>query len=545
MKKVLALLLAALMLVGFAACSDGDEPVQSSDPSATSSEEALAALPNVAGQPVEEALAALTAAGYTNVKTVSAHKDGVAKDVVIAQSRTADAVYDADTLILLQVSNGLSAEESAKTPIEDPLLAERETLSAGANADYQPLNYDNIKGIWLSQLDLIPAYYDYDNEVQRTEDDYAAKIDKIMSNIKDSGFNTVFVQVHPDCDSMYVSALYPWSDYFNGNSNRDQNQALLSDDAKVLADRSYGNTSLYDPMPIMIEAAHKYGLSFQAWINPMRAYALDEVAYVNDSYTIKQWYNDEEKGSTYLFQTKTRLYLNPAYEEVRQYIVDVAVEICRYYDVDGIHLDDYFYPDTNTKYDKEAFNAQKDSDGSFDNILAFRRNNVNLLVKALHDAVKAENKDMLFGISPGGNIQTNMNTLCADVETWCTTDGYIDYIMPQIYWGFDHATAAFDEMSDKWITLTTAESVDVIIGTCMHKIGKEDTYAGEDGKTEWIDKDDVLKRSFEWIEKNKEYVDGACVFSYQYLFDVLTGEQVEYTKAQADNFLPVMQALAW
>lgn len=545
MKKIIALLLAALMLVGFAACSDGDEPAQSSDPSATSSEEAVNELPSVVGKTAEEAVAAISAAGYTNVKTVYAHKDGVAKDVVIAQSKTADAVYDADALILLQISNGLSAEDSAKTPIEDPLLAGRETLSAGANADYQPLNYDNIKGIWLSQLDLIPAYYDYDNEVQRTEDDYVAKIDKIMSNIKDCGFNTVFVQVHPDCDSMYVSSLYPWSDYLNGNSNRNQNQVLLSDDAKVLADRSYGNTSLYDPMPIMIEAAHKYGLSFQAWINPMRGYALDEVAYVNDSYTIKQWYNDEEKSSTYLFQTKTRLYLNPAYEEVRQYIVDVAVEICRYYDVDGIHLDDYFYPDNNTQYDKTAFNAQKDSEDGFDNVLAFRRNNVNLLVKALHDAVKAENKDMLFGISPGGNIQTNMTSLCADVETWCSTDGYIDYIMPQIYWGFDHATAAFDAMCDKWITLTTAESVDVIIGTCMHKIGKEDTYAGEDGKTEWIDKDDILKRSFEWIERNKEYVDGTCVFSYQYLFDVLTGEQVEYTKAQADNYLPVMQALAW
>lgn len=541
MKRTLSLLLALLVLLSLAACTgeaeDSGESVDSSE------QEAL--LPNVAGKTAEEALSLLNEAGYVNVKTVLAHKAGVAEGTVIAQSRSADSPCDVNELIILQVSNGLTAEESAKTPIADPLLESREELSAGANSDYKPVNYENVVGIWLSQLDLIPAYYDYENDVQRPQDDYAARLDRIMSNIKESGFNTVFVQVHPDCDSMYLSSLYPWSDYLNGNSNRDQYQALLSADTAVLADRSYGNTSLYDPLPIMIDAAHKHGLSFQAWINPMRAYALDEVAYVNDSYKIKQWYNDEEKKSTYLFQTASRLYLNPAYEEVGQYIVDVAVELCRYYDVDGIHMDDYFYPDKGAFYDKAAFDAQKDDENGFTSFIEFRKYNVNLLVKAIYNAVKAENKDMLFGISPGGNISRNMSEICADVQTWCKYEGFIDYIIPQIYWGFDHKSAAFDKMCQQWISMKTADSVDLIIGISMHKIGKSDSYAGDMGKNEWIEKSDILKRSYEWVGNNLNDIDGTCLFSYQYMFDVLTGERVEYTKAETDGFLPVMQGISW
>lgn len=534
------------MLISFASCAeDGSEA--SVDNSVSSSEDSVdenpvntVALPDVKGQKASEALKMLSDAGYTNVKTVLAHKEGIAKDLVIAQSKTPLKNYGVNDLIVLQVSNGLTAAESAKTPIEDPLLAEREKLDQGANSDYKPLNYDNMKGMWLSQLDLIPVYYDYENDVQRTEDDFAARIDLIMKNLKDSGFNTVVVQVHPDCDSMYLSEYYPWSDYLNGNSNRNQNQNLLNEDAADFTKRAYGNTSMYDLMPIMIDAAHKYELSFQAWINPMRAYSIDEIEYVNDSYLIKQWYNDPEKSQTYLFNTTRRIYLNPAYEDVRNYIVSVATEICRYYDVDGVHMDDYFYPAADPTYDKAAFEAQSE----FLTVKDFRKNNVNVLVKAIYDAVKAENKDMLFGISPGGNIETNMNTLSADVQTWCSTAGYVDYICPQIYFGFEHSTVPFDKLSQRWIDMNTEESVKMILGIGMHKIGRYDQYAGA-GAFEWEDNSDILKRSMEWVKNNTATVDGICMFSYQYMFDALTGAKVEYTAAEVDGYLPVMQSLKW
>jgi len=540
MKKLLSTLLILAFLLSFGACG-GDQTETSSESSEESVDENpvnTVVLPDVKGQTSEDALKMMTDAGYTNVKTVAAHKEGTKKGEVIAQSKTAGVTYGVNDLIVLQVSNGLTAKESASTVIEDPLLAEREELDVGANADYKPLNYDNMKGMWLSQLDLIPVYYDYEKEVQRTEDDYAGKIDVIMKNLKENGYNTVVVQVHPDCDSMYLSKYYPWSDYLNGNSNRDEDQELLTDGKGTLTGRTYGNTSLYDPMPIMIEAAHKYGLSFQAWINPMRAYAVDEIEYVNDSYPIKQWYNDTEKSETYLFKTTRRIYLNPAYEEVREYIVAVAKEICRYYDVDGIHMDDYFYPSGDVNYDKAAFEAQDE----FVSLNEYRKNNINLLVKAIYDAVKAENKDMLFGISPAGNIDTNMKSLSADVKTWCSTAGYVDYICPQIYFGFEHSTVPFDGLSERWIEMNTEESVKMVLGITMHKIGRNDTYAGA-GAFEWEDNNDILKRSFEWVKTKTDDVDGFCMFSYQYMFDPLTGKRVEYTKAEVDGFLPVMQEL--
>jgi len=510
-------------------------PVEPEDPNLNS-----VAIPNVVGKTEAEAVKAITDAGYTNVKTVSGYKANVAAGTVFAQSKTADKKHNTNGLIVLQVSNGLSAEDSAAQAITDPLLQGREQLDVGANADYTPLNYDNMKGMWLSQLDLIPVYYDYANNVQRTEDDFAARINTIMKNIAESGFNTVVVQVHPDCDSLYVSEYYPWSDYLNGNSNRDQNQALLSADPNARINRTYGNTSMYDLMPIMIDAAHKYNLSFQAWINPMRACAIDEMPYINDSYLIKQWYNDPEKSTTYLFKTTSRYYLNPAYEEVRNYIVAVAQELCRYYDIDGVHMDDYFYPSADANYDKAAFQAQT----QFASLNDFRKNNVNTLVKAIYDAVKAENSAMLFGISPGGNIDTNMNTLSADVQTWCSVDGYIDYICPQIYFGFLHSSVPFDGLSQRWINMTTAENVKVILGLTMHKIGKLDQYAGAGG-AEWKQNSDVLKKSFQWAADHKTDVDGVCLFSYQYMFDALTGERVDYTKAETDNFLPVLKGMSW
>lgn len=567
MKKLLCMLLAVLMLVSLVACGSKDDAKDdsvadsitsgeqsdagSADASDDTSDEAsdeqstdaaveVVALPDVKGKTEEEALSALAAAGYTNVKTVACYKAGSTAGTVVAQSKTPDSIYDGEGLVILQVSNGLSAADSASTEIVDPLLADRETLEQGANADYQPLNYENMKAMWLSQLDLIPVYYDYENKTQRTEDDFAVKLDVIMKNLKDSGYNTVVVQVHPDCDSMYVSEYYPWSDYLNGNSNRDANQVLKSDVADDVTSTTYGNTSLYDLMPIMIATAHKYELSFQAWINPMRAYAIDEMQYVNDSFTIKQWFNDEEKASTYLFKTTSRYYLNPAYQEVRDYITAVAVELCRYYDIDGVHMDDYFYPSADASYDTAAFAAQSE----FATLNEFRKNNVNLLVKQIYDAVKAENENMLFGISPAGNIDNNMNTLSADVETWCTVDGYIDYICPQIYFGLEHGNFPFDQLSQRWIDMTTAESVDVVIGLTMHKIGKNDQYALS-GAMEWMLNSDILMRCFQWVGENLESIDGFCMFSYQYMFDPVSGERVDYTKDEVDNFLPVMQGISW
>lgn len=519
----MVLTLLVLCAVSFSACGEGEvaDDESSADGSVASEETQVVAtdavLPDVKGKTEAEAKAELETAGF-EVLTAYCYSD-VAKDTVVAQSKVVGEAYDLGTQIVIQVSNGLTAQESALVEMRDPLVDSREVLAVGANADYEPLNYENMKGIWISQLDLIPVYKDVDTGIQRDEAEFTALIKQIYKNVADAGFNTVIVQLHPDCDSMYPSENFPWSDYlFSG----------------------YGNTSIYDLLPILIDEAHALDLSFQAWINPMRACLETEMEFVNVRYPIKQWYLDEEKKSTYLFTDNKRLYLNPAYEEVRNYVVSVAQEICRYYDVDGIHMDDYFYPSNNPNYDKAAFEAQ----GEHRLLKNFRINNVNTLVKQLYDAVKAENPKMLFGISPAGEIDNNLNNLSADVKTWCQKEGYIDYICPQIYFGWQHGSVPFDKLSERWFEMKTCDSVQMILGTTLHKVGKSDTWAGA-GKEEWVENSDVLKKSFEYINSNLDKVDGFAIFSYQYIWDAITGERVDYTKAEVDGFMPVMQGLKW
>lgn len=489
--------------------------------------------PDVVGMTASDAVHAIKAAGYSRVETAPYHNQMLEEDTVAAQSKSPGNVYPADDLIVLQVASGLSSPEAASLKFTDPVLEARGFLAQGANADYAPILYENMKGIWISQYDLASVYYDAETGRQRTEDVFADLIDGIMQTVGEAGFNTVVLQVHPDCDSMYASEYYPWTDFLNGNSSRDAESA-----PDAVTSTGYGNTSLYDPLPIMIEAAHRNGLSFHAWINPMRGYSLKDVSYVNDRYLVKQWYNDPEKASTYVMQTQDTLYLNPACEPVRNLIAEMAAEICRYYDVDAVHMDDYFYPNDDPALDAAVFNAQTE----FEDLMTFRRNNVNLLVQQIYSAVKAENQRVLFGISPAGEIEHNMSYLGSDVVTWCQEKGYVDYICPQIYFGFEHQSSAFDRLSQRWIDMKTEESTALYLGLTCHKIGAHDQYAGT-GSEEWLENSDILKRSAKWIGAHSDEIDGFCLFSYAYIYDPITGVPMESTRSEMNSCLPVLQSL--
>ena len=487
-------------------------------------------VPDVTGFTEKKAKETLEAYGLT---PISVPHTGSASDkgMVLTQSFAPGFEVSAGTTVSISVSNGMAPKDSALVPMTDPLVKNRKTLKEGANSDYVPVNYDNVKAIWLSQLDLCQDYADgddystywagkavyYDGKAkhQTYQNEFTDYIKTIMKNIKDSGFNTVMVQVHPDSDSMYPSALYPWSDY-------------------MLA--GYGSVSGYDLLQIMLDEAHAQGLSFHAWINPMRCMTETEIQKVNISYPIRQWYEDETKKNTDLFKSGSRLYLNPAYEEVRKYIIDVAAEIVRYYDVDAIHMDDYFYPDAKTTYDETAFKSQSE----FKTVNQFRIHNIDLMVKGMYEAIKRENPKVLYGISPRGSVEQSKNELGADVEKWVSNDGYVDYIVPQIYFGFLHKTSAFDKMTDMWAKITTSKTVKLIIGIGIYKQNKYDTYAGTDeAKNEWKTYDDIAKREIEYLD-GKRNTNGFCIFSYQYIFNMSSGELNPNNKPESNNFLPVI-----
>lgn len=387
-------------------------------------------------------------------------------------------------------------------------------------APYQTLNYANVKAMWLSQFDLNDVYCS--GGAQRDEAAYLKLIKKVLANVRDNGYNTVIVQVRPNADSMYPSEFYPMSYYVVG---------------------SYGLSARYDPFALLIDEAHALGLSVQAWINPLRGMSETNVKSVSSKYAVRAWYSDAETRGKKVVIVNNTCYLNPAYEDVRQLIINGAYEIAMKYNVDGLHMDDYFYPTQDASFDSAAYSAYK-KDGGKLALADFRRDCLNQLVSGLYSAVKTAGRDILFGISPAGVIDTVFNKQYADVYTWCSQAGYLDYICPQVYFGLEHQTCDFVKICNVWKNIIKTDSVDLIIGMTLGKAkSKYDQYAGS-GKNEWAEHDDILLRCLQYTE-NLDRCVGVAYFCYQYFYHPTSGAAVADTKKERENFLPLLASVEW
>ena len=409
-------------------------------------------------------------------------------------------------------------ETNADTQKNTTSTTETESVPFPEVSDKKIYNHTNMKAVWLSQFDLQNIYSE--NKTQRDKNEFETYIDQILDNLEQMGFNTIILQIRPYADSFYPSEVYPPSMYVVG---------------------SYSNNFSYDPLPYIIQKSHEKNISVQAWINPLRCMTTDEINQIDNNFKIKQWYDSPSTNEKYVVSYKNRLYLNPAYEEVRDLIVGGVYEILNNYDFDGIHMDDYFYPTTDTSFDKTAYDEYVSKNGNI-SLKKFRYQSLNSLVSEIYATVKSNSPEKIFGISPAGNINTVTNEAYADVYTWCSSSGYIDYICPQIYFGFEHQTYPFDKTFDKWCSIIKTDSVKLVAGITLGKaFSKEDQWAGS-GKNEWKENNDVLKKSVEYAAKN-ELCMGVSFFSYQYFFNPLTNKPIEQTKEEIDNFLSVMNNL--
>ncbi len=372
------------------------------------------------------------------------------------------------------------------------------------------LNYDYIKAIWLSQFDLYNIYTE--DGKQRNIEDFEKNVQDIILNIKSLGFNTIILQIRPNGDSFYQSDIYPPSKYVAG---------------------SYSGEIQYDPTEIITEIAHSNSISVQAWINPYRCMSEKEIVEIDDDYLIKKWY-DEQNSILVLYNGY--YYLNPYYKKTNELIVSGVKEILDKNTFDGLHIDDYFYPTDSEDFDQNEYKEYIDSGGklSLDN---FRRNNVNILVSEIYSTAKEHNSDLLFGISPAGNIERNYNQLYADIYAWCSETGYIDYISPQIYFGLEHQTHPFDRVFSDWCNLIKNDDIKLVVGMTLEKAyTKEDKWAGN-GSNEWKKQNDIIRRCILITETNKK-CQGLSFFSYQFFFDPITNHRIKETYNETENFLP-------
>jgi len=289
-----------------------------------------------------------------------------------------------------------------------------------------------LKGVWVATV------YNLDYPTIQTLDSEVLKAEaiSILDNIKDMGLNTVFLQVRPSADAFYKSNIFPWSKYLTGKNGIAPNNS-------------------FDPLEFWIIEAHKRGLELHAWINPYRITKNGDSEYnlISDSSPAKLYPEYIVKYSD------GNYYFNPGIPEVRELVIDGAMEIIKKYDIDGIHMDDYFYPGTNF----DDLDTYKKYGTSFSNINDWRRENVNLLVKELGKKINNFDKDITFGISPFGiwaNSSSNIlgsNTSgtesyyshYADTRKWAL-EGWIDYIAPQVYWERGHKSADYITLVNWW-----------------------------------------------------------------------------------------------
>ena len=258
-----------------------------------------------------------------------------------------------------------------------------------------------------------------------------------LDELKNLGCNAVIVQVRPSSDALYDSPLEPWSHYLTGK----QGQAP---------------SPYYDPLVFMIAETHKRNMEFHAWFNPFRA-LVDSKQNPNPASHITHTHPD------WIISYGGKSYIDPGQWQARDYVISVIMDVVKRYDIDGIHLDDYFYPyrvagvEFGDKASYAKFGQGKPKGD-------WRRENVNLFVAALNKQIKQSKPYVKFGISPFGvwrNIdkdpegsnthagQTCYDDLYSDVILW-TKNGWVDYLMPQLYWEHNHKAASFNTLLPWW-----------------------------------------------------------------------------------------------
>lgn len=365
-----------------------------------------------------------------------------------------------------------------------------------------------VKAMWIS-------YLEYGGSA-KTEEQFTSNMTKTFNNCVKYGMNTVIVQVRPYSDAMYKSSYFPWSKYASGTLGKDPG---------------------YDPLEIMINLARKKGLRIEAWINPYRiTTGTTSASSLPDGHPAKKWMQSSSSSvKRRVLSFDGNLYYNPSKSEVRTLIINGVKEIVKNYDVDGIHFDDYFYPQLNSTY-KTAFDAkeyntyveQKEEKGETPaSIVSWRRSNVNKLVKGVYAAVKEIKPEVVFGISPAGNIDNLLSSsgYYANVKTWMASDQCVDYICPQIYWSFQNKTCPYAATVDRWISLKKSDTVDLYIGLAVYR-------AGTNVEAEWKNSSDVLKRQVVYGRGKKE-VSGFAFFRYDSF-------QASTSKKELNNLLPLL-----
>ena len=347
-------------------------------------------------------------------------------------------------------------------------------LNIGSN---KKKNVDKeFRGIYISYIEI--NKYLKDTNINDSKNN----INNMINNVKSLNCNVIVLQVRPSCDAIYYSKIFPISKYLSSNG-------------------SYP----YDVLKYFIKVSHNNGIKVYAWINPYRVSTTSDIDSISEFNPAYRFINTD---TLYI---NNGIHFNPSKRDVEDIIVDGVSEVLKY-DIDGVLFDDYFYPSNDI--DLNDYNEYI-KNNNYISLGEYHLNIVNRMIKRVHSICKEKN--VSFGVSPDGNIENNYNKNYVDVKRWLSSDKYVDFIMPQLYYGFNNSSKPYIDTINEWKSLIKNKDIDFYIALAFYKVGEIDNYAKE-GKYEWIENNNIIMKEIVY-SRNIDYYKGFCLYRYDNIFD--------------------------
>ncbi|MEX2169289.1 MAG: family 10 glycosylhydrolase [Pirellulales bacterium] len=294
-----------------------------------------------------------------------------------------------------------------------------------------------FRGAWVATVSNI----DWPTEPGLSTDEQKQELIAILDRAQELGLNAIVLQIRPACDALYQSSLEPWSAYLTGTMGQ-------------------APDPVYDPLEFAVAEAHARGIELHVWLNPYRARHSAAKGKISDDHVSKKYPEWVREYGNYLW-------LDPGVPEALDHTIAVILDVVNRYDIDGVHMDDYFYPYPISEDGKEV---PFPDDESYVRAAAadlntpqdrgdWRRENVNRLVERLHREIHEAKPWVKFGISPFGiwrpghpeTIQgfDQYGKLYADARKWLN-EGWVDYFTPQLYWPIDQKPQSYPVLLEWW-----------------------------------------------------------------------------------------------
>ncbi len=375
-----------------------------------------------------------------------------------------------------------------------------------------------MRAAWIASVENI----DWPSSKNRTPEQQRTEFTTLLDKLKEVGINAVIVQIRPCADALYDSKIEPWSKYLTGKQGAAPNP-------------------FYDPLPFMIEECHKRCIEFHAWFNPYRTIKDTTADTETDSLHVTKQHPD------WMVTYGNQRYFDPGLPQTREHVVKVIEDVVRRYDVDGIHFDDYFYPYKikGKEFNDDATFAAYPRGFAQDQKEAWRRDNVDLIIRMLHDSIHATKPYVKFGISPFGiwrnksndprgsetNGGSNYDDLYADILLW-TQNKWIDYVVPQLYWHIGLKVADYKTLAKWWSD--NSNGVPLFIGQGYYRVDPMSK------NKEWRDGKEIARQMT--MNRTIPTIQGSVYFSAKSFLDnpLKVNEQLKKKFYQFPAIVPQM-----